>query len=162
MNNRNNKYMRLLTIAFGALFPFILTTFNYLLHPDPFLGWSIKVDQLKTTLGAITYSSVEAGGSASKNAIGWNFVILYEYEVNGITYTSNRVLYGYTGSSNRDYAEYYVRQYPEGKNVLVYYDPFRPEESALDPFSREYGIFYASLGSLLFGLFIMWIGFNIK
>jgi Protein of unknown function (DUF3592) len=154
--------MRFFTIAFGVFFPLAFTMINYLLHPDPFLGWFVDPDQLKITSGTITSSSVKVEGSASKNAIGWNFVILYEYEVAGITYTSSRVHYGYTGSSNRDYAEYYVKQYPEGKHVMVYYDPFNPEESSLDPYSREYEIFYAFLGSLLFGIFVMWIGFNIK
>jgi hypothetical protein len=162
MKKNDNKRTRFWTILLGFLFPFVFTAISFLLNPEPYLGWLVNTNQFTKTSGKITSSTIEVGGSASKNAIGWNFIIEYEYEVLGKVYKSSRVLYGYTGSSNRDYAESYVKKYPEGETVLVYYHPDRPEESVLEPFVREYEVIYAFFGSLFFGLFIAWIGFNVR
>jgi hypothetical protein len=162
MKKTSNGQLRFWTILFGSVFPFIFTLVSFMLNPDIYLAWFVATDKLMTTQGIITSSTMNIEGSASKNALAWVFNIEYEYKVNDKIYTSNKVNYGYIGSSDISYAESYIKKYPEGKAVLVYYHPGHPDQSVLDPFTKNYQNLYFILGSIFFGLFIIWIGLNNK
>lgn len=58
--------------------------------------------------------------------------LLYEYRVNGNTYTSDRIHFVRTYSSTSS-ARRRLSEYPVGKQVLVYYSPHEPSKAILEP-----------------------------
>lgn len=68
-----------------------------------------------------TYSAGSAGGTKRHN-------ILYEYQVDGVTYTSRIIDYEYTTID----ASSKIKQYYVGRNIRVLYDSTRPALSVLE------------------------------
>lgn len=123
--------------------------------------WMFKhPTNLVTTDGMIIKSEMEFRGGVK--ASGWYFDIQYVYEVNGKSYTSNRVDYYYVGSSDIDFAKGYLKKYPLGLHVQVYYDPLHPEKSVLEPEVKEYDFLWYGGFGLLFGIFLASLGFLLK
>lgn len=103
--------------------------------------------------------SSEVDSNRGDDGTTYSAEILYDFEVDGITYSSNRVGYGDYGSSNPSGARRMVNRYQEGSEVDVFYMPENPEESVLEAgvHSRTYFLpafglvfFLAGLGMLLF------------
>ena len=63
----------------------------------------------------------------------YSFILRYEYDVDGTTHSGNSVDFGDYGSSYRSHAQGIVDQYPEGKEVVVYYMPEKPDVCVLEP-----------------------------
>jgi hypothetical protein len=62
-------------------------------------------------------------------------MVVYEYEVNGIKYLSNRVRVQDASGPTLGgalYANPLLKRYPKGATVTVYYNPQDPKESALE------------------------------
>ena len=59
--------------------------------------------------------------------------VQYEYMVDGVRYTGDRVHFGQYSTSDRSYARGILKRYPKGKAVKVYHDPDRPDRSILEP-----------------------------
>jgi len=62
--------------------------------------------------------------------------ILYEFDLNGTRFQGDRVHYGGYRSRDDPYALRLVKQYPEGREVTVYYLPDNPENCLLEPGMR--------------------------
>jgi hypothetical protein len=58
--------------------------------------------------------------------------IVYDYEINGLVYTSSKVSFGDYSSGNPAHADEIVAQYPVGAQVRVYYDPAAPRVAVLE------------------------------
>lgn len=58
--------------------------------------------------------------------------IYYEFEVDGVTYSGNRVAYGGRSSSNPSFARLTVNKYPKGKRIQVSYKSDDPNESVIE------------------------------
>lgn len=58
--------------------------------------------------------------------------VSYQYTVDGKTYDGDRVSYSTENSCN-SWSENADDDYPEGKEITVYYDPNNPSESVLQP-----------------------------
>ena len=58
--------------------------------------------------------------------------VSYQYTVNGKTYDGDRVSYSTENSCN-SWSKNADDDYPEGKEITVYYDPGNPSESVLQP-----------------------------
>jgi hypothetical protein len=86
-----------------------------------------------STLGKVLESSVERPRSSESSSTAYHATILYEYSVEGTTFSGNRVAYGDYGSSNPSHARTIVSRYPKGKTVTVHYRPGTPEECLLEP-----------------------------
>lgn len=110
-----------------------------------------------TTEGRITFRRLlgfkfeEYDGDYYINIDGY---IRYEYSVDGQLYSSTRV----NSISSPIYPSETARQYPEGKEVLVYYNPRNPAKAVLEPgwvFSTKAIGFFPSLmmiaGITIFG-----------
>jgi len=114
----------------------------------------------KNTDGIVVSSDLVGKGIKSG---GLHFSITYSYEIDGRTYFSDRVHFGATASDS-DYAKNYVRKYPMGKKVHVYYDPTNPSLSVLEPEVKWYGLLWyvVVLGALAIFLFVLsaWICFR--
>ncbi len=76
--------------------------------------------------------------------------ILYDYKVDGETYSSNRVGYGDYGSSNPSGARKVVNKYPEGLELEVFYMPDKPDESVLEVGIQKRTYFLPAFGAVFF------------
>jgi hypothetical protein len=118
-----------------------------------------------TTQGYITSSTMREYRSRSRTRRGtgrthysYEPVVEYEYDVNGIPYTSVRIGFGTYRFNHADCMEF-LSDYREGGKVLVYYNPQKPQETVLETKSRgQTGLFVTGsiflvagvIGGLLF------------
>lgn len=86
-------------------------------------------DSWPTTSGTVLSSRVSV--SKSDNGTSYSPDISYSYEVNGFTYTADKVTFLSTGG--RDGAESIVARYPVNAAIDVYYNPLRPSKAVLIP-----------------------------
>ena len=109
------------------------------------------------TPGIITDSFVERQSRRSSGTRTSTYKyfarIRYSYTINGSKgYTSSQIGYGkneYT-SRNKSKTEKYLRQFPVGKSVTVFYDPENPKQAVLTQ-----GITGGALLMLAMGLFFL-------
>lgn len=98
---------------------------------------SQKAKSWPTAEGTIISSDVELARSHAsgrrRSRRTYRAEVMFEYNVDGKTYTSNRVVMEGFSSSKRSYAEKVVERYPEGEAVTVYYDPTDPTMAVLEP-----------------------------
>ncbi len=76
----------------------------------------------------LTSSVVKKGGGESNY---YSAEVEYEYAVDGIPYTSDRVRFGGVSAGKRT-AKQVVERYPWESTVTVYYDPQQPASSVLE------------------------------
>jgi len=84
------------------------------------------------TMGVVTMSTIQirhTGKSRSEVP-----VVGYQYQVDGQTYTNGTIKAGEQYFSVRLYgdAQKTIQRYPVGAQVMVYYNPVNPAESALE------------------------------
>ena len=102
------------------------------------LGWP-------ETEGKILSSKVGSRRSSKNKSTRYSPKISYQYSVNEQDFTGNKIRIGGISSTNHRKANTYVKRYPAGKAVAVYYDPQDPATALL-----ESGIgthVYVALGS---------------
>jgi hypothetical protein len=85
------------------------------------------------TMGVVTLSTVQIrrSGNNSRSEVP---VVGYQYQVNGQTYTGGTIRAGEQYFNFRVWGEArkVVERYPVGAQVMVYYNPTNPSESALE------------------------------
>ena len=112
--------------------------------------------------GAVIRSEVAKSSFRSRRGgrISYQPVITYTYTVDGISYKSNRIKFGKTSSSFITSVQKIIDRYPFGSTVTVYYKPSNPNTSVLVPgfFSSFYFGFIVSIGILLAGIYVLWLG----
>lgn len=96
---------------------------------------------------------IERAGEDGKTNYAYH--IQYTYQVGTRIYEADRVSFGFTSSSERTFAETYVRTYAVGTDVTVFYLPADPDYAVLEPANRaaiDQAIFFAVcwLGIALF------------
>ncbi len=108
--------------------------------------------------GKVISSEVERNQKRSngKSSTTYHAEVLYDYVVEGTTYSGNKVVFGQGGSSNPASARSIVNRYPRAKIVSVFYNPDTPDVSVLEPGAtwQSYimlglGILFAGIGLLL-------------
>ena len=84
------------------------------------------------TLGSVLMSSVRSRRTGRSRSI--YPVVVYQYEVNGKTYQNQTIKAGEQFFNVRviGEAQATVERYPVGAQVMVYYNPANPQESALE------------------------------
>lgn len=75
-------------------------------------------------------------GTTHSTTYGAN--IVYQYTVNGINYSSNKVSLGDYSSSDANHAQQIVNRYPVGESVTVYYNPENPSDAVLERGTTEF------------------------
>lgn len=99
-----------------------------------FIGYGIyqnyQAQSYLETTGVVTRSEVER--SRTSDGTSYRADIEYRYAIDGQTYTSDQHVYGEIGSSNYSWANKAVRKFPQGKEVIVYYNPADLEDAVLD------------------------------
>lgn len=103
---------------------------------------SLKTNHWPTASGRIVASRIEVKkgikqpGTASKRHDYYSPAIEYQYSVGGKEYTASKIE-AYFGGKTSYAAEWQANQvltkYPEGKNVLVFYDPKDPSRACIEP-----------------------------
>jgi hypothetical protein len=102
-------------------------------------------------MGRIVESGV-ATISERSDGSHYRVVARYTYQVNGTTYEGRTVCFGGTDVSLKLEAEVLAQKAPEGE-AKVYYNPGRPQQSALIPSTTEFGRYW-----LYWGLFFIFFG----
>ncbi|WP_322791933.1 DUF3592 domain-containing protein [Bellilinea sp.] len=86
-------------------------------------------------------------------------VVRFEYQVEGVTYTSDRMGVGSKiAISNRKKVEQQIAGYPEGKLVRVYYNPQNPAEAVLETRLTSKAELVAGIILIVVGLSILCLG----
>jgi uncharacterized integral membrane protein len=80
--------------------------------------------------------------------------VTYSYNVNNVKYKSERISFEGVRFNENGLAESYMRRFPIGGKVQVYYDPEDPRISVLDPNGRNYYVI-EFIGVLSFLLLIV-------
>jgi hypothetical protein len=88
-----------------------------------------------TTTGTVIYSQVES--KTDEDGTTYHAAITYQYEVNGIPYTSSNyrssLFGGETYTSNYQQMLSRIQEFPQGSECTVYYDPENPSNACLKP-----------------------------
>ncbi len=95
------------------------------------------------------HSSSEGGGT-------YHAEVLYQFSVDGLTRSGNKVAFGDYGSGDPSHAQNIVNRYPKGKQVTVHYRPGDPDTCILEPglqgqawFLPGFGLVFLVVGSLM-------------
>ena len=88
-----------------------------------------------TTNGLIIEHNVEilSKKRGGRDILSYKANIIYTYQVNGQQYTDDRVTMPYFVEETPEALTSYFEAYPVGKNVTIYYDPWRPKTAILEP-----------------------------
>ena len=88
-----------------------------------------QVSKWNSTLGTVTMSTIEQRHSTEGGYVDYP-AILYSYQVSGQPYEGFKIAPGpQVGGSG---ARKVVARYPEGAQVMVFYDPQNPAEAVLE------------------------------
>jgi hypothetical protein len=98
------------------------------------LRTAIGSSRWPTTTGTVTGSNIRAHAGTEGSSGGYSIEIIYEYDVDGDTYTSRRYSFGDRPTkSTRSAAETWLEEhYPVGSDTTVYYDPDDPDVTVLE------------------------------
>ncbi len=113
-----------------------------------------------TVRGVIISSSVERQddrGSSDRDSTTYHAQIIYEFWVDEMKFTGDRVAFGEFGSSDPAHARRIVSRYPNGESVAVYYSEADPTECLLEPGIKAQAWFLPGVGLLFFivGIFLV-------
>lgn len=97
-------------------------------------GWRVLKQTRETGQWPSTGGVIEASEPTSETDDLLPYIV-YRYEVNGEVYRSS---FEFPAGTNPmpEFAESYVRKYPVGAAVAVFYNPELPEQSTLEPGTR--------------------------
>ncbi len=73
-------------------------------------------------------------GRPGSHATEYDVGLRYDYVVDGMPYTGNRIAIRGTSYSSPSSAQRELQRYPVGQTVNVYYNPQDPEQSVLKPY----------------------------
>ena len=97
-----------------------------------------------------------SSSSSSRSSRTYRPIIIYDYAVDGVSHSAQRVAFGEYATGDPADAEKVRDTYPEGKQVPVYYDPGSPENAVLEPglhgipwFFIVLGLVFAGIGALM-------------
>jgi len=85
-----------------------------------------------STTGEIISSEMETKRGGRGRSVTYHAALVYDYSVEGTKYSGSRICFGDYGSSNPNHARQILNRYPAGKQVNVYYNPSKPEDSVLE------------------------------
>ncbi len=135
-------------------------------HRDEIRGaYLTDINSLATTNGTIVYSSI----STTPNRdpwfglwtfdLGYTYSIRYEFEVGDRTLRSDRITFGQREWDDPSPVESYVKEYPVGRVVTVFYDRNDPSFSVLEPDVRNERLIVLIAGiGLCAAIFVLMIG----
>ncbi len=105
----------------------------------PIIILAVRFDDIRGSFFLNTIEFIEADGEINKSDIShsskprFRFDIIYQYKVNGKSYESSRIGFGFKGSDKKENVDQIINRYPIGKKVAVYFDKSNPSFSVLEP-----------------------------
>jgi hypothetical protein len=120
-----------------------------------FIGAAYSHRRLRASAGWPPIEGRVIHSATKKNDDGHIFPdVRYQYTVEGISYTSDRVSLGLVYGTNLTsrVARTVLDRYPVGQAVTVFFDPSHPERSCLERSGRELTITMLIVGILFLGL----------
>jgi hypothetical protein len=124
---------------------------NELKHGKATKEWPIVEGEI---ISSKVVEEVHRSPGSIDKSITYTPKVQFKYSVEGVNYVSNNIFAGRGEykSPRRSSAQNIVKKYPEGKKVLVYYNPDNPSEAVLEPGTPP-GIYLPFLVGIVF-LFI--------
>ncbi len=120
---------------------------------------SMQSKNWPNTEGIITNSKIEVNertihkAKITETKTYYEPNVTYDYEIEGVSYLSNKIFLGQYSSTSYNYASDIISKYSVGKKVTVYYDPKDPSTAIL-----ESGISLRNFIALLTGLAFIVVG----
>lgn len=99
-----------------------------------------------TVTGIITSSSADADGTK------YIAHVSYTFNLDSVSYSSDKILYSGTYRSNKSSAEAVTSKYPLDSQVKVYYNPDDPQRACLEPEIPIHIYIMFAVGLALFAL----------
>jgi len=105
----------------------------------PIIILIFRFDDIKGSFFLNTIDFIETDGQINKADIGYGskpkfrFDITYQYQVNGKSFESSRIGFGFKGSDKKESVDQIINRYPVGQKVTVYFDKSNPSFSVLEP-----------------------------
>ncbi|MBA6256017.1 MULTISPECIES: DUF3592 domain-containing protein [unclassified Colwellia] len=125
----------------------------------PIIILVVRFDDIRGSFFLNTIEFIETDGQINKSDIShgskprFKFDIIYQYKVNGKSYESNRIGFGFKGSDKKQNVDLIINRYPIGKRVAVYFDKSNPSFSVLEPErNSKFGFIFLSV------LYLMGVG----
>jgi hypothetical protein len=109
-----------------------------------------------TVEGHVIRSEITSDNSGDSTT--YHAEVSYNYQLSGVTHSSNRIGFGDYGSSDPSHAETILSRYPKGISIQVHYNPHSPELSVLET-GVHGAVYFLAPGGLLFfvvGCFFLW------
>lgn len=118
-------------LVFGGIWTLVVMIFNIVLIADITRGRAAA--GFPSAPGTIASADVESHMSSGKDAQRmYSAQVQYIYQVNGTTYTGNRIRHGGMSSSDSSQAHADVARYTPGSAVTVRYNPANPTDAVLE------------------------------
>ena len=125
----------------------------------PFIILAVRFDDIRGSFFLNTIEFVQTNGQIKTSDISYGskprfrFNINYQYQVDGKSYESNRIGFGFKGSDKKENVDLIINRYPTNKNVTVYFDKSNPGFSVLEPErNSKFGFIFLSV------LYLMGVG----
>jgi hypothetical protein len=100
-------------------------------------GWNIlqnaRASASWPTANGVITRSVVTHSTDSDGGDSYSPEVTFTYTVNDTGYANDTIKFGENSYSSRRKAEGIAGNYPVGKNVIVYYNPEKPNQSVLEP-----------------------------
>ena len=106
------------------------------------------------TNGPVVYSEVERH-SGRKRGSSYSPSIKYQYSIQEQQYEGDMIAFGMKNvSAGQGFAERFVKKYPQGKDIQVFYNPLEISESVLEPglSKRSFILFAFGMSFMLGGI----------
>lgn len=146
--NRNAMYCALLGSMVLALMGILI------LIAAGRLTWiSARSGSWPKTAGMILTSEIVREQSG-KSSVRHCPTVVYSFEVNGISYRGDRIVFKELRMQRMDKAQTILSVYPPGKKVDVYYQPSNPERCILEPGFHVFQVVHY----LCFGFLFLTVG----
>jgi hypothetical protein len=138
------KIISLFNIIF-LIFSFliIILGLNFIFKDSIYNRW-------KTADGIIITSKLDSRKDQDSNITKYAVEIYYEYYVDKIRYIAYNTTSIEMGTTDINFANNIIRQYPKKSKVTVYYNPKSPQESILQTGFNFHSMLLLVLGILLF------------
>lgn len=117
-------------ILFLSLLVLALVSISLISHRNSYRGLFISSEQYRTTQGQITQSFLVFTRGRAPSC---QYRISYRFRVGTIFYSSNQINFGKLGDSDFEFANSYVKRYPVGRTIQVFYKADEPNFSVLEP-----------------------------
>jgi hypothetical protein len=93
---------------------------------------------------------IRSGGNPGDVSPTYSVALRYRYTVGQESFEGSRIGWG-TKSADRkpDIPEAFLREYPEGHAIEIFYDPANPAMAMIDPSGKRFGLVHVNLARVM-------------